>query len=176
MKFYVLQFLKISGNILENRRVSDVVRLGERHDRFLGVENFCAQILHRPLNIAVVLDQVCHHGRTLRCQAIHDFTSALPTVPTRKRCRRNPRKVCPQLSRTTFQASNAGEKCESRAWLCPWQRLARYHELQGKLRRLPPLAGVVQPRPFDRWRPCRFSRARQRRVIADNVLRVAAFR
>jgi hypothetical protein len=40
----------------------------------------CAQILRRSLNIAVVLNQVFHHGCTLRCQAIHDFTSALPTV------------------------------------------------------------------------------------------------
>jgi len=43
-----------------------------------------------------------------------------------------------------------------------WQRVARHHELQGKLRRLPPLAGVVQPRGFDRWRAGRFCRARQR--------------
>jgi hypothetical protein len=33
--------------------------------------------------------------------------------------------------------------------------------LQGKLRRLPPFAGLVQPRRPDRRRPCRFCRTRQ---------------
>jgi hypothetical protein len=37
------------------------------------------------------------------------------------------------------QATRVGaDKDEAFAWLCPWQRVARHHELQGKLRRLPP--------------------------------------
>jgi hypothetical protein len=91
--------------------------------------------------------------------------SMMPTVagwpPGLKAMRMKPLRSCtmPAQEPTFRWCTRSGiSSVSARAWLCPRQRATGHHELQVKLRRLPPLAGVVHPKRLGRWRSCRFCR------------------